>query len=69
VHQGQVESVPVIDPLVRRVRVAHHHDRMRLVLDLKTAQPPAYVLEHRDGTITLELGTARTTKASAPSER
>ncbi|MFI5281398.1 MAG: AMIN domain-containing protein, partial [Gemmatimonadales bacterium] len=69
VHQGQVESVPVIDPLVRRVRVAHHRDRMRLVLDLKTAQPPAYVLEHRDGTITLELGTARTTKGSAPSER
>ncbi|MBI3768007.1 MAG: type II secretion system secretin GspD [Deltaproteobacteria bacterium] len=69
VHQGQVESVPVIDPLVRRVRVAHHRGRMRLVLDLKTAQPPAYVLERRDGTIALELGDARTTDASAPSER
>ena len=67
-HQEQVESVPVIDPLLRRVRVAHHRGRMRMVLDLTTAQPPAYVLEQRDGTISLELGTARSTKVSAPSE-
>jgi len=42
---------------------------MRLVLDLTTAQPPAYVLEQRDGTITLELGAARPRKASAHARR
>ncbi len=64
-----IESVAVTDPLVRRVRVAHHRGRMRLVLDLTTAQPPAYVLEQRDGTITLELGAARPRKASAHARR
>ncbi len=44
---------------VRRVRVARHDGRMRLVLDLGTARPPAYVLERRDGTIALEVGTVR----------
>ncbi len=68
-HRDQVESVPVIDPLVRRVRVAHHRGRLRLVLDLTTAQPPAYVLEQRDGTIALELGAARAKKASARAGR
>jgi general secretion pathway protein D len=68
-QRPQVESVAVVDPLVRRVRVAHHRGRMRLVLDLKTAQPPAYVVEQRSGSIALELGAARTTKASAPSGR
>jgi general secretion pathway protein D len=61
-----VDTVAVIDPLVRRVRVAHHRGRMRLVLDLATARPPAYVLERRGATIVLKLGAARTTKAGAP---
>ena len=63
-----VDIVPVIDPLVRRVRVAHHRGRMRLVLDLATARPPAYVLERRGATIALMLGAARTPKAGAPGQ-
>ena len=35
----------VIDPLVRRVRVANHNGRMRMVLDLTTTDPPAYDLD------------------------
>jgi general secretion pathway protein D len=63
-----VDIVPVIDPLVRRVRVAHHRGRMRLVLDLATARPLAYVLERRGATIALMLGAARTPKAGAPGQ-
>lgn len=61
-----VTTLDVTDPLVRRVRVAQHRGRIRIVVDLKTAQPPAYVVEQRDGTIALELGAARITKATAP---
>ena len=61
-----VDTVQVIDPLVRRVRVAHHRGRMRLVLDLATAHPPAYVLERHGATIALTLGAARAPRASAP---
>ncbi len=68
-QREQIENITVIDPLVRRVRIAHHRGRMRLVLDLTTGQPPAYVLEQRDGTIVLELGAARTRKASAHAGR
>jgi len=60
----QVENIDVADSLLRRVRVAHHRGRMRMVLDLKTDHPPAYVLDHGDGTISLELGAARPTKQS-----
>jgi general secretion pathway protein D len=58
----EVESIDVADSLLRRVRVAHHHGRMRMVLDLRTDRPPAYVLAQGNGTITLELGAARPTK-------
>ena len=61
-----VDAVAVIDPLVRRVRVAHHRGRMRLVLDLATARPPAYVLEHRGATIALKLGATRAPAVGAP---
>jgi hypothetical protein len=58
----------VIDPLVRRVRVAHHEGRMRLVLDLTTADTPAYALDSRGGTLTLSLGSARPETTSAPEQ-
>jgi general secretion pathway protein D len=61
-----VDVVPVIDPLVRRARVAHHHGRMRIVLDLATARPPAYVLERRGATIALKLGATRASDKGAP---
>ncbi len=64
-----VSQVDLTDPLVRRVRVAQHRGRMRIVVDLKTGQPPAYVVEQRDGTISLELGAARITKATAPRKK
>jgi general secretion pathway protein D len=57
--KAKVEFMKVIDPLVRRVRVAHHDGRMRLVIDLTTDVPPAYDLTHRGGTLTLSLGAAR----------
>ncbi len=65
--QAKVELMKVIDPLVRRVRVAHHDGRMRLVIDLTTDVPPAYDLTSRGGTLTLSLGAARP-EASAASE-
>jgi len=64
-----VNQLDVNDPLVRRVRVAQHRGRMRIVVDLKTSQPPAYVVEQRGGTISLELGAARITKATAPRKK
>jgi general secretion pathway protein D len=64
--QAKVEFMKVIDPLVRRARVAHHHGRMRIVLDLTTAVPPAYALESQGGTLTLTLGAARPETASPP---
>ncbi len=57
--KARVDQMKVIDPLVRRVRVANHNGRMRLVLDLTTADPPAYDLEGQGGTLTLLLGSAR----------
>jgi hypothetical protein len=63
-----VQSIDVTDSLLRRVRVARHRGRMRIVLDLRTNQAPAYVLEQRDGTIALKLGAARATKAGAHPE-
>jgi general secretion pathway protein D len=57
-----IDTLPVIDPLVRRVRVSHHSGRMRLVVDLATDLPPAYVLDERGATIALKLGAARTSK-------
>jgi len=66
----RVDVVPVIDPLVRRVRVANHRGRMRVVVDLATSTPPAYALEHQNGTIALTLGTARgpVSKPNEPSD-
>jgi hypothetical protein len=63
--RGKVEFMKVIDPLVRRVRVAHHEGRMRLVLDLTTDVPPAYDLTSEGGTLTLSLGSARPEAATA----
>ena len=57
--KAKVEFMKVIDPLVRRLRVAHHEGRMRLVLDLTTDVPPAYDLTTQGGTLTLSLGAAR----------
>ena len=57
--RAKVEFIQVTDPLVRRVRVAHHAGRMRLVLDLTTSDVPAYDLVTRGGTVTLSLGAAR----------
>src|SRR6185369_10730974 len=66
-ESGKVETLPVIDPLVRRVRVARHSGRIRIVLDLVTDTPPAYALEEHGGTIAITLGAARNaaTKAHA----
>ncbi len=55
----RVDVMPVMDPLVRRVRVANHRGRMRLVVDLATSTPPAYALAQHGGTISLTLGAAR----------
>jgi len=63
--KAKVEFMKVIDPLVRRVRVAHHEGRMRLVLDLTTDVPPAYDLTNQGGTLTLSLGAARPEATSA----
>ena len=63
--RAKVEFMKVIDPLVRRVRVAHHDGRMRLVIDLNTDDPPAYELESRGGTLTFSLGAARPEAAEA----
>jgi hypothetical protein len=57
--KAKVEFMKVIDPLVRRVRVAHHEGRMRLVIDLMTDTVPAYDLVSQSGTLTLTLGSAR----------
>jgi len=65
----EVQSIDVRDSLLRRVRVAHHRGRMRMVLDLRTDQPPAYVLERGSGTIALELGAARLTKQTKQTKR
>ena len=67
-HKAKVDFMKVIDPLVQRVRVAHHNGRMRLVLDLATAVPPAYALDSRGGTLTLSLGSARPETTSAPEQ-
>ena len=64
-RKATVDFMKVIDPLVRRVRVAHHEGRMRLVLDLTTADPPAYALESHGGALTIMLGAARPEAASA----
>jgi general secretion pathway protein D len=56
---AKVDSLPVIDALVRRVRVARHNGRMRIVLDLVTDKPPAYAVEQQGGTILIKLGAAR----------
>ncbi len=64
-QQAKVEFLKVIDPLVRRVRVAHHDGRMRLVIDLTTDVPPAYDLAEQGGTLTLLLGSARPEVAPA----
>ncbi len=63
--EAKVDFMKVIDPLVRRVRVAHHDGRMRLVLDLTTDVPPAYDLSTVGGTLTLTLGAARPEATSA----
>ncbi len=57
--RAKVEFMKVIDPLVRRVRVAHHEGRMRLVIDLTTDTVPAYDLVSHGGTLTITLGSAR----------
>ncbi|MCC6766079.1 MAG: type II secretion system secretin GspD [Deltaproteobacteria bacterium] len=57
--RAKVEFMKVMDPLVRRLRVAHHDGRMRLVIDLTTDVPPAYDLTDQGGTLTLSLGAAR----------
>ena len=62
--RAKVEFMKVIDPLVRRVRVAHHDGRMRLVIDLNTDTVPAYDLVSHGGTLTLSLGAARPEAAS-----
>ena len=66
--RAKVEFLKVMDPLVRRIRVAHHDGRMRLVLDLTTDDPPAYQLDSRGGTLTITLGAARPEAAHADSE-
>jgi general secretion pathway protein D len=63
--QAKVDFMKVIDPLVRRVRVAHHEGRMRLVIDLTTDTPPAYDLTTQGGTLTLSLGAARPEASTA----
>jgi general secretion pathway protein D len=60
-----VDALPVADELVRRVRVARHAGRVRLVLDLATDQPPAYALETHGATIVLKLGAARLARAGS----
>jgi general secretion pathway protein D len=57
--QAAVDFVPVSDRLVRRVRVARHSGRMRLVLDLTAAEPPPYELATHGATITLRLGSSQ----------
>lgn len=66
--RAKVEFMKVADPLVRRVRVAHHDGRMRLVIDLTTDDPPGYELDSRGGTLTLSLGAARPEATHADSE-
>ena len=63
--RAKVEFMKVSDPLVRRVRVAHHQGRMRLVLDLATDDVPAYDLASQGGTVTLSLGAARPEAATS----
>jgi general secretion pathway protein D len=63
---ADVEAIEVTDPLVRRVRVARHRGRMRIVVDLKIDTPPAYVVEEDGGSIVVRLGAAR--RAAAPPE-
>ncbi len=63
--RATVDFMKVMDPLLRRVRVAHHDGRMRLVLDLTTDVPPAYDLTDQGGTLTLTLGAARPEAAAA----
>jgi len=67
--KAKVEFMKVIDPLLRRVRVAHHDGRMRLVLDFTTDTPPAYTLESRGGTLMLTLGAARPEAATATEKK
>ncbi len=59
-----VDVLPVVDPLVRRVRVARHPGRMRIVVDLATDRPPAYDVAQRGGTILITLGAAREARAA-----
>jgi len=54
-----VEVVPVDDPLVRRLRVAHHSGRMRIVVDLHAGTPPRYRLETRGATLRLVVAGAQ----------
>ena len=66
-RKAKVDFMKVVDPLVRRVRVAHHDGRMRLVLDFATDAPPAYTLGTHDGTLLLSFGMARP-NTTLPSE-
>jgi hypothetical protein len=66
--RAKVEIMKVNDPLVRKVRVAHHAGRMRLVIDLATDEVPAYDLASRGGTVTVSLGAARPEAATPPEQ-
>jgi general secretion pathway protein D len=66
--RAKVEFLKVSDPLVRRVRVAHHKGRMRVVIDFATDDVPAYDLASHGGTVTLSLGAARPEAATAPEQ-
>ena len=61
----KVEFMKVLDPLVRRVRVAHHRGRMRLVVDLTVDDAPAYALETHGASLVMTLGSARPEAAPA----
>ena len=64
-ESAKVEFLKVMDPLVRRVRVAHHRGRMRLIVDLTVDDAPAYALETHGASLVMTLGSARPEAATA----
>jgi hypothetical protein len=53
------DMIPIVDPLVRGVRVERAEERMRLTVELAMERPPAYALAQHGDTITITLGAAR----------
>ena len=52
----QVETYNTIDPVVSAVRIGSYQGRMRLVVDMESAEPPPFSVDHYDTLLTAFIG-------------